>query len=289
MNRLNEATLLACKVINVSSSAAWSLFLIPLWRAILAQNSHVLADKLISTLRLVTLEDVSTRRLPSEIWEDLLDECTILMNSDFGEYVLRGLGEVKISSKHSHSPMAMEYFVTFRHAAFAQIISEKKEFSSDISDENFLILKTMKVQSPFLQLKASLNEEEIPWISGLQMRENDHVLLRPWDTSYSEALSWEHSFLGVITMIGKDFSDFQLNVRLASGEGLSRITSFEGLSIRIYFLSSSVTYYRMTQALRSLTMCPNFSLRPVSSYIFSPEMQFLLLCAYDAHAGAVAE
>ncbi|PHJ17030.1 aaa family protein, partial [Cystoisospora suis] len=236
-------------------------------------------------------------QMPPDIWEQLLDECTVLTNCNFGQAVIHELGQVSLDQSYFPSPLARCYFQNYRlmlalewQAQLAGGITDRKAYG-DMFEGRHLVLNCKSAVMPVFSLSTVLKSEDRDFLASVQFRENDCVLLRPYDDaqrSESQDSSWGKCFVGVVTRVKAENIHFNVNVRLASGEGAKHPSILGCRRFKLYYLSPSVTHDRMVEALRSLTMHKVPISQATSSYTFTPEIRYLLLHTSEPPAKDVA-
>ncbi|CDJ52088.1 ATP-dependent helicase, putative [Eimeria brunetti] len=132
----------ACRLIAETRGAVWRIFLPVVWRAAMAEGNRSLVNSLIDQLKLQAAPRPATpeqpraagegtsspesqetvkasydapKVMPPDLWEQLLDECTVLTNCEFGQSVLHELGGLSLDSSWFPSTLAMRYFHNYRH------------------------------------------------------------------------------------------------------------------------------------------------------------------------------
>lgn len=242
----------ACRLIAETRGAVWRLFLPVVWRAAMAEGNRSLVNALIAQLKMqaaprpvapeqeaagdgqpsiATAESVKTtydapKVMPPDLWEQLLDECTVLTNCEFGQSVLHELGGLSLDTSWFPSTLAMRYFQNYRlmlalewQAQLATNISDRRAFA-DLGEGKHVLLTCKSVTFPVFSFSTFLREEERMFLRSVQFREDDIVLLRPADShAFSEEESWQRCFVGVVTSVKGDFSEsMNVNIRVATAE-----------------------------------------------------------------------
>ncbi|RQX67743.1 AAA family protein [Toxoplasma gondii CAST] len=293
----------ACALIEATTSAVWRLFLPTVWRAALAENERSLIDALLRTMKTVTAaaadEGTSSpasgsRAMPPDVWEQLLDECTVLTNCNFGQAILHELGDVLLEQSYFPSPLARQYFQNYRlmlalewQAQLATGIEDRKAYG-DMFEGKHMILNCKSATMPVFSLGTALKAEDREFLANVQFREDDCVLLRPFEEQRSSDETERKCFVGVVTSVKSDGVNFNVNVRLASGEGAKHADILTCRRFKLYYLTPAVTHDRMVEALRSLTMHRMPISHSTSSYAFTPEIRYLLLHTGEPPAKEVA-
>nr|CEL65285.1 TPA: ATP-dependent helicase, putative [Neospora caninum Liverpool] len=293
----------ACALLEATTSAVWRLFLPTVWRMALAENERSLIDALLQTLKTVTAsasDEASpspasgSRAMPPDVWEMLLDECTVLTNCNFGQAVLHELGDVKLEQSYFPSPLARQYFQNYRlmlalewQAQLAAGIEDRKAYG-DMFEGKHMVLNCKSAAMPVFSLGTTLKAEDREFLANVQFREDDCVLLRPFEEQRNSEDSWRKCFVGVVTSVKSDSVNFNVNVRLASGEGAKHAAILTCRRFKLYYLTPAVTHDRMVEALRSLTMHRMPVSHSTSSYAFTPEIRYLLLHTGEPPAKDVA-
>eukprot|EP00921_Rhytidocystis_pertsovi_P009173 GHVQ01014764.1.p1 GENE.GHVQ01014764.1~~GHVQ01014764.1.p1 ORF type:complete len:1556 (+),score=150.82 GHVQ01014764.1:209-4876(+) len=293
-SNLEAAVRMGCNLISRSTSGVWSLFLEPLWKSVLAKNDHTYVDNIIAALHAATSDARASRPMSPDLWEMLLDCCTVLTTSEFGQSVLHRLGEMLLETRWFPSALAMEYFINFRlmlalewQASLASTIYAKKEYCHLTESKCFVMHLKGASAIPMMSLECAMQTEERELLNQLSLRENDHVLLRPHDQKFSTTESWDRCFVGVVTSMKQD-QTLSINLRLASGEGYQKPETMTAACFKLYYLSSAVTHDRMVEALRALTQHRTPASQTAPSYSFTPGMRYLLLHAMEPQAPTVA-
>ncbi|XP_026191757.1 uncharacterized protein LOC34622030 [Cyclospora cayetanensis] len=304
----------ACRLIAETRGAVWRLFLPVVWRAAMAEGNRSLVNVLIDQLKMQAAprsavavaaqgeaagqgpSGVSTQEpvkssydapkvMPPDLWETLLDECTVLTNCEFGQSVLHELGGLSLDSSWFPSTLAMRYFHNYRlmlalewQAQVATNISDRRAFA-DLGEGKHVVLTRKAATFPVFSFSTFLREEERIFLRSVQFREDDIVLLRPADThTFTEEESWQRCFVGVVTSVKGDFSDsMNVNIRVATAEVKKYPEVFTSNKFKLYYLTPAVTHDRMVQALRGLTMSKHPAGKSPPPYVFAPEIRYLLL------------
>lgn len=300
----------ACRLIADTRGAVWRLFLPVVWRAAMAEGNRTLVNALIDQLKMQAAPRVSAAEVPSgdgqtstsaadvakisydapkvmppDLWEQLLDECTVLANCEFGQSVLHELGGLSLDSSWFPSTLAMRYFHNYRlmlalewQAQVATNISDRRAFA-DLGEGKHVLLTCKSVTFPIFSFSTFLREEERIFLRSVQFREDDIVLLRPTDShTFTEEQSWQRCFVGVVTSVKGDFSDsMNVNIRVATAEVKKYPEVFTSSKFKLYYLTPAVTHDRMVQALRGLTMSKHPAGKSPPPYVFAPEIRYLIL------------
>ncbi|KAL8453752.1 hypothetical protein Emed_000693 [Eimeria media] len=305
----------ACRLISETRGAVWRLFLPVVWRAAMAEGNRSLVNALIDQLKLqsaprpaasehvksqgqaavATGESIKTSNdapkvMPPDLWEQLLDECTVLANCEFGQSVLHELGGLSLDSSWFPSTLAMQLMLALEwQAQVATNISDRRAFA-DLGEGKHVLLTCKSVAFPIFSFSTFLREEERIFLRGVQFREDDIVLLRPADShSFTEEESWQRCFVGVVTSVKGDFSEFMnVNIRVATAEVKKYPEVFNASKFKLYYLTPAVTHDRMVQALRGLTMSKHPAGKPPPPYVFAPEIRYLILHTSEPLAEQVA-
>ncbi|PFH32354.1 AAA family protein [Besnoitia besnoiti] len=304
----------ACTLLEATTSGVWRLFLPTVWRAALAENERSLVDALLNTMKKVTaastpssaaenevassapspLPSEDGRAMPPDLWEQLLDECTVLTNCTFGQAVLHELGDLHLDQSYFPSPLAKHYFQNYRlmlalewQAQLAAGIEDRKAYG-DLFEGKHMTLNCKSAVMPIFSLGTALKTEDREFLANVQFREDDCVLLRPYDEQRGSEDTWRKCFVGVVTSVKNDGANFNVNVRLASGEGAKHPDILTCRKFKLYHLTPAVTHDRMVEALRSLTMHRMPITQSTSSYAFTPEIRYLLLHTGEGPAKEVA-
>ncbi|CDJ69231.1 ATP-dependent helicase, putative [Eimeria necatrix] len=279
----------ACRLIAETRGAVWRIFLPVVWRAAMAEGSRSLVNSLIDQLKVqaaprpVVAEQTQSdgqsssgpqevvkasydapKVMPPDLWEQLLDECTVLTNCEFGQSVLHELGGLSLDSSWFPSTLAMRYFHNYR---LMLALEWQAQVATNISDQ-----------------------EERMFLRSVQFREDDIVLLRPADPhAFTEEESWQRCFVGVVTSVKGDFSEsMNVNVRVATAEVKKYPEVFTTNKFKLYYLTPAVTHDRMVQALRGLTMSKHPAGKSPPPYVFAPEIRYLLLHTSEPQAQQVS-
>ncbi|KAL8448584.1 hypothetical protein Emag_003899 [Eimeria magna] len=245
----------ACRLISETRGAVWRLFLPVVWRAAMAEGNPQ-GQASAATGETIKTSNDAPKVMPPDLWEQLLDECTVLANCEFGQVRYLAAQYVVVMLM-----LALEW-----QAQVATNISDRRAFA-DLGEE-----------------------EERIFLRGVQFREDDIVLLRPADShSFTEEESWQRCFVGVVTSVKGDFSEFMnVNIRVATAEVKKYPEVFNASKFKLYYLTPAVTHDRMVQALRGLTMSKHPAGKSLPPYVFAPEIRYLILHTSEPHAEQVA-
>ncbi|KEG02884.1 hypothetical protein YYE_01811 [Plasmodium vinckei vinckei] len=229
-----------------------------------------------------------------DLWEKLIDECVIVLNDKLCFHCISLLREVELDYSIFISKCAHDYYKKYRimlalelQANLAQSIQEKRDFEY-LHENKSLLLKMKSVTMPILSFTCTLTNEEKEWMKSTQMREDDIVILKPYDMLLKDEDAWSNSLIGSITSTKSDNTVYNINVRIFSAENTKK-GNIKYTKYKLYLLLNIVTHERMLQALRSITFISSVPTQYQSPYVFTPEIRFLILHTYNKHAKYIAQ
>ncbi|CRG98365.1 erythrocyte membrane-associated antigen, putative [Plasmodium relictum] len=229
-----------------------------------------------------------------DLWEKLIDECVVILNDKLCFHCITLLQEVELDYSIFISKCAHDYYKKYRimlalelQANLAQSIQEKRDFEY-LHENKSLLLKLKSITMPILSFTCTLTNEEKEWMKSTQMREDDIVLLKPYDMLLKDEDAWSNSLIGSITSTKNDNTIYNINIRIFSAENTKK-GNVKYNKYKLYLLLNIVTHERMLQALRSITFISSIPTQYQSPYVFTPEIRFLILHTYNKHSKYIAQ
>lgn len=234
------------------------------------------------------------RLVSVELWEKLIDECVVCLNSKLSFHCISLLQQMELDRSFFISTAAHNYYKKYRimlalelQANINQSAQEKKDFEY-LHDNKSLLLKIKTCTLPIISCTCLLTNEEKEWLKTTQMKEDDIVLLKPHDSDLKEDDVWANVLMGSITSAKYDNTVYNVNIRLFSADN-SKKPDFKYTKYKMYLLLNIVTHERMLQVLKAITFIGAIPSQPVSPYCFTPEIRFLLLHTHNKYSKHIAQ
>lgn len=234
------------------------------------------------------------RLVSVELWEKLIDECVVCLNSKLSFHCINLLQQMELDRSFFISTAAHNYYKKYRimlalelQANINQSAQEKKDFEY-LHDNKSLLLKIKTCTLPIISCTCLLTNEEKEWLKTTQMKEDDIVLLKPHDSDLKEDDVWANVLMGSITSAKYDNTVYNVNIRLFSADN-SKKPDFKYTKYKMYLLLNIVTHERMLQVLKAITFIGAIPSQPASPYCFTPEIRFLLLHTHNKYSKHIAQ